>query len=407
MSKRKGLFLGAGASYDFGMPLVWQLTKEIRNWLTPEKLDQINVGWKQQGGGKRPETIDFTKRLLLSKELHYEQIIGALEVEANRTRGDNDLYQDLWGMVAWLNELIYILLQERQCKNSKYISGTLDLYYRFSDFVSTDYPFWIFTTNHDLNVEMLAIHYKIPYKTGFCNNDLNFPLRNSSGIPEGRIKFNTYETKDFNKKPMNFYSKLNDRGINLLKLHGALDIFLFNDNKQYIKLDLDHCNDHFQILNLLKDLNERLTNASNVKTTNEITFEDDQGEMQFLRRSILSGMHKFKTKVGQNMPEEILPIFRQNLNFVSDLVVVGYGFADVHINQILKEWLAFTPERRMLIVNPGIKTISDEFKIYINQLELRQCSFLEFLVDETNKSLTRKEKITYLIRNIVRKVAKK
>lgn len=34
----KALFIGAGAAYDCGMPLVWELTAEIRRWLTPENL---------------------------------------------------------------------------------------------------------------------------------------------------------------------------------------------------------------------------------------------------------------------------------------------------------------------------------------------------------------------------------
>ena len=33
-----GVLLGAGASYDLGMPLLWELTHEIKSWLTSEKL---------------------------------------------------------------------------------------------------------------------------------------------------------------------------------------------------------------------------------------------------------------------------------------------------------------------------------------------------------------------------------
>jgi hypothetical protein len=37
-----GLFLGAGASYEVAMPLVWELTNEIKAWLTPDKLRALN-----------------------------------------------------------------------------------------------------------------------------------------------------------------------------------------------------------------------------------------------------------------------------------------------------------------------------------------------------------------------------
>jgi hypothetical protein len=41
-----GLFLGAGASVEVGMPLVWELTEELKGWLTPETLRELNEGWK-------------------------------------------------------------------------------------------------------------------------------------------------------------------------------------------------------------------------------------------------------------------------------------------------------------------------------------------------------------------------
>ncbi len=51
MKRFAGLFLGAGASAELGMPLAWELTAEIKNWLTADKLRQLNEGWKIQGGG--------------------------------------------------------------------------------------------------------------------------------------------------------------------------------------------------------------------------------------------------------------------------------------------------------------------------------------------------------------------
>jgi len=36
------------ASYEAGLPLVWELTHEIKKWLTPEKLREFNRGWRVQ-----------------------------------------------------------------------------------------------------------------------------------------------------------------------------------------------------------------------------------------------------------------------------------------------------------------------------------------------------------------------
>jgi hypothetical protein len=33
------------------MPLVWELTSEIKNWLTPDKISELNAGWRLQRAG--------------------------------------------------------------------------------------------------------------------------------------------------------------------------------------------------------------------------------------------------------------------------------------------------------------------------------------------------------------------
>ena len=38
-----GLFLGAGAYYEVGMPLVWELTSELKAWLTPDRSFELST----------------------------------------------------------------------------------------------------------------------------------------------------------------------------------------------------------------------------------------------------------------------------------------------------------------------------------------------------------------------------
>ena len=63
------------------------------------------------------------------------------------------------------------------------------------------------------------------------------------------------------------------------------------------------------------------------------------GELQFLRRSLLSGAHKFKKKFDQIIPIALLTFFKQQLMKINKLAVVGYSFGDSHINETMKEWL--------------------------------------------------------------------
>ena len=53
-----GLFLGAGASYEAGMPLTCDLTAELKQWLTFDKLRWLNESWRSQGGGHSDRIID-------------------------------------------------------------------------------------------------------------------------------------------------------------------------------------------------------------------------------------------------------------------------------------------------------------------------------------------------------------
>jgi hypothetical protein len=73
-----GLFLGAGASVELGLPLAWELTDELRRWLTPEKLCKFNEDWRKHGQGMNGEVITDFISVLVDPSLHYEQILGYL-----------------------------------------------------------------------------------------------------------------------------------------------------------------------------------------------------------------------------------------------------------------------------------------------------------------------------------------
>jgi hypothetical protein len=49
--KLTGLFLGAGFSYEVGMPLVTELTRDLKETLTPAKVKAFNKSWQEQGTG--------------------------------------------------------------------------------------------------------------------------------------------------------------------------------------------------------------------------------------------------------------------------------------------------------------------------------------------------------------------
>jgi len=71
----------------------------------------------------------------------------------------------------------------------------------------------------------------------------------------------------------------------------------------------------------------------------ELFVNDASGELQFLRRSLLSGAHKFKERFEQIAPVAFFNEFKKRLAAATQLDVIGYGFGDRHVNDALVEWI--------------------------------------------------------------------
>jgi hypothetical protein len=95
-------------------------------------------------------------------------------------------------------------------------------------------PLWVFSLNHDLIVECLAAHYDLLLDCGFSGTN-SLPLRDERGARLGELPVQTLEGDHFKASGLNF-KNLTEPGINLIKIHGALDVFTVNDGRDLIKL---------------------------------------------------------------------------------------------------------------------------------------------------------------------------
>lgn len=358
MKPLTGLFLGAGFSYEAGMPLVWDLTKELKNWLTPEKLRELNEGWRTQGGGHSDVVIEDLAGVLVRTDLHYEAILGHMETQFRRQR---TLAQDYHGLYSWLVELVYRLLYFRQVNNRGFFSHHLRYYDGLKVLADNSQPLWIFSLNHDIIVEMLTQRLAIPLHNGFSQERVILPLRDKQGQKTGELSAETLAREILDNGAMLFPNP-GVPGIYLLKLHGALDIFTSFDGKVLLKLcPVPGADDpHVAALRTAnEDLYFSLPGSPNgrANTTNEISYADQTGEMQFLRRSLLAGAYKFDTRHTQVLPISMLKHFRANINFVTHLVCIGYSFGDLHMNGIIREWLEHSQTRTLEIVSPDAQPI--------------------------------------------------
>jgi hypothetical protein len=358
MTGLTGLFLGAGASHYAGMPLAWELTEEIKNWLTPQKIRELNAGWRLQGGGHSDEVINDFIGMLERPSVHYEAMLGYIQTQSRRHR---TLRQDYYNLYSWLVELVYCLLYYRQINNSAYLARHISRYDGLRSLVEANHTLWVFSLNHDVMIEAIAARLSIPLYGGFSSKTITLPRRDKDGVKTGELTAEVLRREEIEKGPLYFPNPL-QHGIYLLKIHGALDIFTFNEGQDLLKIR-PLASSFDGVIAALRAANEDLLYATpawpggQVKTTNEINYADDEGEIQFLRRSLLAGAYKFDGRDHQVLPMKMLAHFQQNINFVTNLVCIGYSFGDVHINSVLRQWLEFSAQRRLEIVDPFAKGV--------------------------------------------------
>lgn len=374
----KALFLGAGASYDCGMPLVWELTAELKRWLTPEKLISFNESWISQGGGLHHDVTSLMIRLLNNNELHYENIIGAIEVECSRER-DHSKRQNYYSALAFLLQSVHGLLSERQIKNTNFTLNALNDFSSIKKLAEENKPLWVFSLNHDCIIEMLAAKAGIPIKSGF-NEETIVNIKDKHGIKHD-ILFEMLNRESISKNNYDFFG-LGELGINIVKLHGSLDIFGINDQLDYLKIkpiDNNPASLAYQLC-LILNTNSDIALRDGVVCLNENIYEDENGEIQFLRNSLLSGAHKFTNQLSQIAPSEFLSLFEGFLNGVDELICIGYSFGDKHIDEKIASWLSSERMRKLEIVNPAIAVCPDRMKHLFEQVSCNKIGASDYFI---------------------------
>ena len=358
------------------MPLACELSAKLKQWLTPDKLRWLNESWRSQGGGY-PDSIIYEFASLLSRpDQHYESLLGYLETQFLRRSPNSERYHDLY---SWLVDMVYHLLYFHHVIDVDSTQRGLLYYSGVSVLADQNKPLWIFSLNHDVIVECLAKGLDIPLNAGFTSEQVSLPRRNQQGQIIGDLKAEVLPGGQLQNSTMPFFQP-GTRGINLLKIHGALDVFTFRDGKDLLRI-LPLGDGADGPLRALRAANEDLLYRPELgfNATNEIVYADEVGEMQFLRRSLLAGAFKFDSRHIQVLPPRLIEHFRSNLNFLESLVCIGYGFGDHHINVVIRGWLEFSKDRRLVIIAPGVASVPAMFLHVAPQVELQPFNATDYL----------------------------
>ena len=372
----KGIFLGAGASYEVGMPLVWEFSQTLRENIL-KRLDSKLFNFESDN-----ELKSFFIKILSDENLHYEQVVGLLE---NRYIEDRNNCQRTRGVIIQLIECIQLLLLEEQSNTLKFLSERIKDYYGITSLINQEHVLNIFSLNHDIVFEEIFDYYKIPYKDGFYKRENNY---------NHIAKFKAVTSSELESGHLDFF-KPNEHGVNLIKLHGSLDIFAAEDKNLFLKSygESSFVGSNYAEIRKVEDRNLEILQRDGVRITNELCVQDRSGELQFLRRSLLSGAHKFKGQFDQIIPVSLLQFFKQQLNDTEQLAVIGYSFGDEHINDALKQWLE-RKSRTIVVYDPYRSDIPDGFGNFKDQFTLIKGGLTDYFLnfDSSQESWITKSK---------------
>jgi hypothetical protein len=337
--------IGAGFSYELGLPLVSELTSELRSLLTLETLRQENASAKPNH--RHPlALLDEFAPVVQRPDLNYEQIIGWLQTQSLRRHRER---AELLKLAGAVQDVVGRLLLGHHLSKARLFQDVLPWFRGLENHLPEDGPLWIFSLNHDVCVEMLGAELGVEVNCGY--GEPSAKLLTSTG--EERV-LDCLKREQLAAGVVNFGPPV-PRRVNLVKLHGSLDVFGYDDLTSYLRVrpaSPSAAGWLAAIESAEKDLHA-LHDGQRYKTINEICTRDALGVIQFLRRTPVAGALKFDRKMTYNAPVEFIELFEQKLDDFDTLVVIGYGWGDAHINGPVEAWLARRPEARLIVVNPG------------------------------------------------------
>lgn len=346
---RVGLFLGAGASVEFNIPTASGLTERIRASLTRERLETMNANMMDPERRVPEPVLDEFLAVMEEPHMNYEDWVAWLSRQSNR--GPRDRRRAYGLLFTQVVEAATILLTEQHHVSPAPMEATVGFYRGLAHLAKGCAPLWIFSLNHDLCVEMIAADHDLPVAAGFTDEH-TLGVRGFTGTP---LKLG-YEKAEREAYPADS-GFLDDGtpGINLLKLHGSLDTFAWTDDRHYVRLLPPEASAKGYI-ELARMLNEELiatVHGEPIKPWGEVGFNDEDGELQLLRRTILAGDRRDKQAGDLNIPPGTFERFQNEIRSLDTLVVVGYSFGDEHVNDVLRDWHDGRGDRRIILVSPS------------------------------------------------------
>jgi hypothetical protein len=320
------LLLGAGFSYDLGMPLASELTEVLVGPFNERNVKQL-VSAMSRGrpfGADRPpnapalsECFEVLLAFKSANDQNYEAMLAQLEGLANRYNVSQSDRDSAHYVVAMLYELIHDILSLYQAASYELCYPPNLRWYSTIDNVLSPEETWVFSLNHDLFLECLAIDLKIPISYGDIETK-EFPISNLE--MQERIRFSCIERGRYNIDSPGFIR--NRFGINLVKLHGGLSEHDYDDKKTICNLDINQPSSHALLAEY--DKVARMAyyqNGVTAAAAKDRFITNMNGDCDLLGKAMLTGGRKYSTTAKPQEGEEKLALLDRVLGEVDQLTV--------------------------------------------------------------------------------------
>jgi len=355
---KKGLLLGAGFSYDLGMPTAYELTEVFLGLFNKQNTARLvaGLGNFQPYSADRPiskvaigKSFDLLLEYKEKKGGNYEDLLSeiqSLSEEPGKSQPEKDSHHFIFGVFY---EIIHAILSVYQAKSYEVLyPKNKEWFSKLSNLLS-DSETWVFSLNHDLFFEFLSIDLEIRVSYGDIGR-IEFPVSNIE--MNNIISLSCAARKDYGVQSPGFFS--GEHGVNLVKLHGSLSELQYQD-ESLICNPLLTKKSSLELMEEFKKI-ERMgyyVQNKRVPSGRDRAVTNSKGELDLVCRSMLTGGRKYSSTAKQKDGEEKLKIFDDVLRQLDQLTIIGYGFGDRHVNFRLSNAMARYDNLTIRIVDPA------------------------------------------------------
>lgn len=373
MTETLNIIIGAGFSFPAGLPLGNDIKAKFDRSLKEKLMRMPSSEWFWTEG-KEPAMVHNGR--LNTDGLEYEFVMEELIKKYKSVNGGFKDYEDFYQYVkdntyinGWYENILALakkrFYSETKCKeDSEYcgyafkmpersrpqeiinylISDLLNckktdeelitIYKPFLDYLLKYQSVYIFTLNHDWIFEKLFRKAGIVYKDGFS-------------IQGTEIYFE-------NKPLPSFKNDFSTKGINLIKLHGSIDMYVFEHGEQEgATLTRNGDYTYFKPGGYQEKHHPIRIDAQTMEPIQTMNFD--------VVPKFITGKNKKEFIQQDYMYSKMYNLYQERIALKDDLLIIGYSYGDEHIND---ELLKFTDSdgRSIINLNPG-KTFPYQLKM--------------------------------------------